>query len=677
MLAGVTQSEPDWDEDKKALTAGESMRRAYDATTRTWTHDAYKRKIKDAITTLTDELVVRLVSRGMVRDKKTWWSQRQQWMPSGSSSRTDLKKQLSNELGVKMQSFTKRMASEIDPTNPMDMMSKTLPTMKVRTSVKLEPGGRARVLTAADDFHSAISSFASAGIEAVMNIRGMALRQRPEDVDQWLRMADGWPEHVKLSYDFSAFDRQHNHSDLELLNISFAESFRKFANAHDDPSVMEDKAKACEWVAASIRNTVVKFPNEEFIATKSLMSGSRNTSRDNTILHEAYCMVVDSSLTEMLDQSYAAKARMCSGDDEVEVHKSWVTAVTKIYGMQYAGFDGSLAKQLIGERDDEFLKVRRWDGVITDAIAAPLIRLCAGQWETPITRDVIGTIESFGDTIKLNANRALSIGVATRLYNSVLDYKTRIPCDGSLMRTPWRMHATRPFNLRNAYSPLVSQTGQSLTKPDMSKLRLPKVLPSHMSQDMINDQWSNTLSKLTQQEVSSLKKSYTVGNYQPVLKPQIDDLLIEHSKTEWRKMSKSPKINLEGSWKAFKWDVMSWEVYQMVKAGLLRPPPVDPKQALSRAGLPITPSRSRLNELARINAFSVSPGSATDTVRRMLDGRPVEFDMPSTPLDYLIDTRVENLMTAIAQHLQRQWDVPPSQMTACMVKVKLAIAVSP
>lgn len=313
-----------------------------------------------------------------------WWDKRLNAVASGSSSNRHLLDPFvqSDERIKSSDRPNKKAIMEVVPDNLIWSILTRQPHMIARRSTKNEPGLKQRALYAVNDEAVLVSAYASQHVEKHMNFWGMCPLQRPVDVlDWWKAGHNRIRDEVWLSADYTDFNKEHSTAELCLLNLALAKAWlQKYPIEH----VAREKAIACVWVAMAQWTRFVKDEQGKFTRVLSgLFSGSRDTARDNTMLHAIYHRMVIRWLDEnMPEWGYVKKVYMC-GDDEDVIFSDAIAAATYYYALGMINWHVNDSKQMCGFYTHEFLqKFPHSKKGCVGPIASMIAALCSGQWYT-------------------------------------------------------------------------------------------------------------------------------------------------------------------------------------------------------------------------------------------------------------------------------------------------------
>lgn len=344
---------------------------------------SYLRTFWRHVTNVVDTIVVNMKKQKLDRIDK-WWEKRINNLASGSSSNRhflDPYIALDPRIGSSDRPNKKAVCETYDKDYFLRIL-KSMPMMIARRSTKNEPGLKQRALYAVDDNAVIVSAFASMGVEKSMNVLGMAPLQRPVDVLEWWRNGrNRRGRQIWLSADYTDFNKEHSSVELELLNLAFSLSWlRKCA----DPQLAREKSYAALWMAEAQKTRFVKREDGTLQRVFSaLFSGSRDTARDNTILHQVYSNIVVQWMDENLPGwGRIIHAHMC-GDDEDVLFSDVIAAAAYYHTIKVIGWHTNDSKQMCGFEEHEFLQKfpHKQKGCIAP-IASMISALCSGQWYT-------------------------------------------------------------------------------------------------------------------------------------------------------------------------------------------------------------------------------------------------------------------------------------------------------
>jgi hypothetical protein len=340
-------------------------------------------KLKDALCYCISYLDIEPPKGIKAKTIKEWWSSRLDWARTGSTSE-------SKETQEKMEKVFKNM--KMDKTNKRgfyaslkyeDWISRVgrVPTYTGRLSTKNEPGGKDRILGAQDDISYPFAMFASNYIEAAMDGKGVMLRQTAEDVKEMnMYHKIGLGKMYWASLDYSNFNNQHSNFALALSDFAIAKLALKHYKQTGQEGVQQ-KIKSGLYNLYAHFNSYIKRGDEITKKDSGLLSGHRNTGRDNTLLHMAYNKVAEDYLVE----EYGCIRRNCKtmicGDDEDRCCHDvfWLGLVYCM--LKEIGFEMNDAKQIISKNNHIFIQYKFRGKRIPRAALAPMCTsLVAGNW---------------------------------------------------------------------------------------------------------------------------------------------------------------------------------------------------------------------------------------------------------------------------------------------------------
>ncbi|UHK03125.1 MAG: RNA-dependent RNA polymerase [Sanya totivirus 3] len=399
----------------------------------------------------------RLVNRVMARkidSVREWWGRRINTLASGSSSNrhlVDRYKSLDAEI-TRSDRPNKKAIAEILDDQYIWRVLRTVPHMVARRSTKNEPGLKQRALYAVDDEAVIISAYASHNMEKAMDFGGMCPLQRPADVVKWWRAGQKMaPGEVWLSADYTDFNKEHSANELYLLNLAVAEAWCTQA---PDTVATRGKIAASLWVAKAQKNRYVKTEDQRLMRVFSaLFSGSRDTARDNTLLHCIYHNMVQSWLQAHYPEwGHVHNAFMCGDDEDVKLSDP-IAAAYYYMAMITMGWHANDAKQMCGREHHEFLQkfphpTRGCVGPIASMIAA----LCSGQWYVKPGLQQDNALTSMSDQlwelVVRGADMSFIYPLSIDLFNDYMQVKDNV---GNKKKLEWWAFRRKEVTIPSEY----------------------------------------------------------------------------------------------------------------------------------------------------------------------------------------------------------------------------------
>lgn len=348
-----------------------------------FTRKAYLQVFQEEVNKLADKTIANMRT-ARLDSMSQWWEKRLNSIASGSSSnRHILDNYTRGDSRIKSSDRpNKKAVIEAIPNDYFGQILGGRPHMIARRSTKHEPGLKQRALYAVDDEAVIVSAFASQNMEKHLNFGGMCPLQRPIDVlDWWKAGRKRRNRQIWLSADFTDFNKEHSTVELSLLNMALA---RAWLTHYPIERVAREKALACMWVAKA---QWVRFVKDEegklHRVFSALFSGSRDTARDNTMLHQVYHNMIIRWLEENRPGwGSVIRAYMC-GDDEDVIFSDSVAAAYYYFALTHLSWHANDSKQMCGYNSHEFLQKfpHPVQGCVAP-IASMLAALCSGQWYT-------------------------------------------------------------------------------------------------------------------------------------------------------------------------------------------------------------------------------------------------------------------------------------------------------
>lgn len=405
-----------------------------------------------------------------------WWQQRWGWAPAGSTSNKAAIKEAQAAdatLGKGARGGKKTAFESLSDSHYQDLL-KTQPVDHARASTKAEPGGKLRPLYASADESFIVGSYASSQMEKFMNVLGMRAKQAPADVAEWcgldasLQATATW-----LSLDYPNFNADHERPMMRILDLLLAASWLKRFPIKE---VARDKAAAALWTAEASYNSYITGPDQlDTRVFSGLFSGSRDTARNNTILHRIYSAGVTQQMTNF-DSAVAPVEALYTGDDEDTIFDDWVAASSYFYGHYLQGFALKPEKQMAGEYH-EFLQRSLCQGELPERpLFAALAQFASGNWYKDVFMWYDNAVASVSDNCHEMYTRGMPIQYARRLAEHTINVMMRV----RVSQDEWKDLEWWKYRHGATVHPLWLGTLGETAKPPAvrTSLRLPEVLSS-------------------------------------------------------------------------------------------------------------------------------------------------------------------------------------------------------
>lgn len=452
-LAGRRKGTCDSELEKRRYHPSYNYRR-YGSDGGVWKRNTYLHNFMEEANRLAAALIGRMRKANM--DTITqWWQKRLNAVASGSSSNRHLLDQyISADDRIKSSDRPNKKAvlEAVHPETIWSILS-SQPYMVARRSTKNEPGLKQRALYAVNDEAVLVSSYASQFVEKHLNFWGMCPLQRPTDVLEWWKAGRHIVrEQVWLSADYTDFNKEHSTAELVLLNLALA---RAWLAHYPIDAVAREKALACTWVAIAQWNRFVKDEQGNYERVFSgLFSGSRDTARDNTMLHAIYHRLILRWLDENLPNWGSVERVFMCGDDEDVIFSDPIAAAAYYHGLCALDWHANDSKQMCGFKVHEFLQKFPHDekgciGPVTSMIAA----LCSGQWYTVPGLQQDNAVAALSDQLWELVVRGADFKKVYLLGIDLLaDYmQVRRPRDRSKIKLEWWEYRLGKTNWTTAY----------------------------------------------------------------------------------------------------------------------------------------------------------------------------------------------------------------------------------
>jgi len=432
-LCGRSLDEADWAEQKENFRkTRHKPRMALEAGW--WSTTTYE-QLKDEKLRLVASKAVASVNRR--KDTLSeWWKRRWYHTPGGSSSiDKDRVREENVEAGLKHFEVDKKVAAECYTYEEVISWIQDSPAVVARASTKHEPGFKNRALQAGNDEHSFISSYASDGMEHAYKEEGVVISQKPSDVAEWYGLQMCNPDAWQISYDYESYNMQNLNEDMALLNFFIAEAYLE-----KETEYALDKAICAWWTGESCMTQFLKRTGEDYRTFKGLFSGTRNTARDNSLLHQVYQHIILHNLSQLTGRHYDMKKTRKSGDDETAEVGSELEAVLYVRTVEETGFSGKRAKMLIAKGNSEFLQLALDSKRKPVYPIAPVIAtFTSGNWYKQPVRDIPNIVPSLRDQIWNMVREGLDQKFGQQLLYRTADWFMQVPVDGELLKIDW-MH---------------------------------------------------------------------------------------------------------------------------------------------------------------------------------------------------------------------------------------------
>jgi hypothetical protein len=357
------------------------------------------------------------------------------------------------------------------------------PYCLARGSTKHEPGFKNRALQAGNDEHSFITAYASEDMEHKYKFNGVVISQKPKDVAEWyaiqLSRANDW--HV--SYDYDAWNMQVLNQDQELLNLYISLAYLEVG---EDWSL--DKAIAAFWTAQSNRCQFLDVGGTSTRTIAGLYSGTRNTARDNSLIHEMYQEIVAESLYNLCGKSLDMKLTRKSGDDETCIVDDFIQALMYVRCVEEVGYIGKRSKLMIAQGNSEFLQLVLDESKIPVYPVAPVIAVfTSGNWYKRPVRDYPSIVPALTDQLWNLAREGMDINFTRNLLARTADWFMQIPVADSLVGINW----TRYISKSLSEHPLLADIEPGIDWPKIEVKKDYVISSQKATQDALNseNQW--------------------------------------------------------------------------------------------------------------------------------------------------------------------------------------------
>jgi len=378
----------------------------------------YRSRFEVHLRTISEHAVGRVLRRGDSRTLGDEWASRAVSAPSGSSSGSQYLKELgrgSDDAAPSDRPNKKAVLSAL-PSSWLAQFGDLTRVALARASTKPEPGDKARLLLASGDGSTFIGTHGLRGMEGSGNHGGMAASQRPEIVGEWLHQCDATRGATQTSADLDNYNGQHELWELQRMWRSRAEQYRAVGG-----QIASDRAASCDWIADSMRLSVVLAEGQLYRVYLGLYSGHRGTTWDNTNKHEIDRLVALDNLSAigLRVEHFGATE---SGDDEWLKTTTWAEAVYYLQMCKFMGLRMNAKKQLVGLEHGEYLqRCVAGDAVPKQPLASVLATLVTGNWYRPSGTWLDAAMSSCCSNWLEASARGLRRTVAARMCGMLLD----------------------------------------------------------------------------------------------------------------------------------------------------------------------------------------------------------------------------------------------------------------
>jgi hypothetical protein len=401
-----------------------------------WSTARYFTKFMHHAETIVEQVIAAAAQR---EDQSidNWWARRALIVPTGSSSERKAAEDKLNKLqdAHEMERPNKKVVLSMAESSKLLEWIKEEPRMIVRCSTKHEPGLKNRPLHAADDKSTIIASYASAGMEQVMDQHGMDSRQTPQDLGRWMEAHYKHLTGVWVSTDYSRFFSEHHWWEQALVNTLMA----KYWLLYGQETNKKSKAICALWTS---RATTSRYTDRPYLRRHmhGLFSGQRDTARDNTLLHCIYSQITI-DLLEELTGTRPLQTFYC-GDDEDALMPTLIAATTYVELHKSIGWHLQDIKQIVGYSYHEYLRyMLSGDNTPIHPLSSMIAVLVTGNWYTADATWLCSQMQALTSQLWIilqrGAEHAFIERLAVILFNRMFTARTQ---SGKQIKLEWFNH---------------------------------------------------------------------------------------------------------------------------------------------------------------------------------------------------------------------------------------------
>lgn len=521
-LVGRNNEEADWDEQRNTFNnPARKPRRMF--TGQRWSAKAYNEARFKSLTEIADR-----VAKTMERKDDeliSWWKRRWYNTPSGSSSISkEVVREKYAELQLKQFEVDKKIAAEVYSEEDLMKWLTEDSYILARCSTKHENGYKNRALQAGNDENSFITSYASDGVEHNYKAKGVVISQKPKDVAEWLGLQLCNKRRWHVSYDYDAWNTQVDNRDQAFLNYSVAE---KLADRYPGDKWASDKAACNFWVAQSNNRQFLKVKDETYRTYWGLYSGSRNTARDNSLIHEMYQDVILQSLTNMTGSHYdVAKKSRKSGDDETMILGSKLECALYVRIVEETGYVGKRAKLMIAEGNSEFLQLSlNSEGKPVYPVAPVIATFSSGNWYKQPVRDLPAVVPALCDQLWNMVREGCDYTFCREILARTADWFMQVPIAEGRHLVDWKAYKW----FKDVAHPMLPECNTGLDIPNITIENFYNVHDTKATTDSIESElkwWKMFDFKYAEEE----RKERSLKSFQKSIRKELDGQYCEEAR---------------------------------------------------------------------------------------------------------------------------------------------------
>jgi len=367
-----------------------------------WEQMTYKHMFKKEIKNMFNEAIKKKDTPRYV-NIYDFWNQRFEIIAPGSTHYKDYinDKIKNNNTNIKYDKFmiNKRAFFNEITLDELIKEIKIKKSLYVKESTKLEVGKTGRSIMAVDDITYIIATFAMGDYDYIFNnFDDMSITNDCKAYMNIIKKIELSKQEWFLSYDYNDFNNQHNLYELIYIAKAFKDRLKELHYCNDSKEYFLNKY-------IEIMNNIIFKAQAGFKykARSGLLSGTRFTTRDNTILNHIYMKLADKITQKIMEEKnldYEKNdIRFLMGDDCIESAKTRSQCVIKTLVLNSMGLTGKIKKQIITKNRCEFLRIiiDKENHILQTNLNRAIAGFVSGNWQSKIDINILNRITSIID----------------------------------------------------------------------------------------------------------------------------------------------------------------------------------------------------------------------------------------------------------------------------------------